>query len=401
MGPFHWQDMEHHFKAKQQMVDCRVLFRSLDRPEDIKKILSLDLTGAWFNEMREFPLVVINRMAERVGRYPAVKDGGCSWYGLWGDTNPPDEDHWLAQFEAEPPEGWKFFIQPPGLVEQDGKLVTNPEAENLHHLPRGYYEINLGTMRPEEVKVYRRNQFGFVVDGKPVTPEFRPELHVRQDLRPLPNEPLLIGVDIGGGTLNPAATLMQRNKRGAYLFLAEVVCQDMGVDNFARLLKTEVALRFPEHVRRVEDDADEEWITVYGDPAGYKRDELYETVVFEHLRKACGFLVRAAPTQDLKLRVDALRAPMQRMIDGLPSFMVHPRCRRLIRGLGGGWHYRRVASSSGNETYLDKPDKGEYSHPCEAAAYVLLSIGELRTLKAQDVPERYLPPVAQPARWVV
>jgi hypothetical protein len=69
---------------------------------------------------------------------------------MWGDTNPPDEDHWLADFEREPAAGWEFFIQPPGLIEVDGSLVTNPAAENLKYLPPGYYETNLGAMRAEE-----------------------------------------------------------------------------------------------------------------------------------------------------------------------------------------------------------------------------------------------------------
>jgi len=398
LGRFHWHDMEHRIEVDD--VECLVMFRSLDRPEHIKKILSLEITGAWFNELREIPLTIVNRTAERVGRYPPVKDGGATWFGIWGDTNPPDEDHWLAEFEREQPAGWRFFVQPPGLIERDGKLVTNPDAENLSNLPKGYYEINLGTMRPEEVKVYRKNEFGFVVDGKPVTPDFRPDLHVKADIKPLPDLPLRIGMDVGGGTLNPSAIFFQRNARGAYVVLGEVVCREMGVENFGRAIKAELADRFPEHLRKLE-AGDDDAVIATGDPAGEKRDELYEMVVFDHLHRACGFLVRAAPSQDPKLRLDALCAPMQRTLDGLPGFMVHPRCRKLVRGLSGGWHYRRLAVT-GRETYADKPDKGEYSHPCEAIAYGLLGAGEMRTLQAMDNAMR--PRVAAPAKrpgWVV
>ena len=34
-------------------VECEVMFRALDRPDDVKKLLSLELTGAWINEARE------------------------------------------------------------------------------------------------------------------------------------------------------------------------------------------------------------------------------------------------------------------------------------------------------------------------------------------------------------
>jgi hypothetical protein len=398
VGRFNYQDMEHRIEYGD--LDCLVLFRSLDRPQDIKKILSLEITGAWFNEMREMPLSIVNRTAERVGRYPPAKDGGPTWFGMWGDTNPPDEDHWLAEFEREPPQGWEFFVQPPGLIERDGKLVTNPDAENLSNLPKGYYEINLGAMKPEEVKVYRKNEFGFVVDGKPVTPDFRPDLHVRADIKPIADLPLRIGMDVGGGTLNPSAIMFQRNRRGAYLVLAEVVCRDMGIENFGRQIKAEMADRFPDHVRQLE-AGDDDAIIATGDPAGGKRDELYETVVFDHLHRACGFRVREAPSQDPKVRLDALCAPMQRHIDGLPGFMVHPRCRKLIRGLSGGWHFRRLAVS-GREAFADKPDKGEYSHPCEACGYGLLDAGEMRTLQALDNDKRMKrkPPASRPG-WIV
>lgn len=397
VGKFLWHKMEHRIEYGD--LECLVMFRSLDRPDDIKKILSLEITGAWFNEAREMPLGIVNRMAERVGRYPPAKDGGATWFGMWADTNPPDDDHWLAEFEREPPKGWQFFIQPPGLIERDGKLVTNPDAENLSNLPKGYYEINLGAMKPEEIKVYRKNEFGFVVDGKPVTPDFRPDLHVRTDIKPIADLPLRIGMDVGGGTLNPAAIFLQRNRRGAYLVFAEVVCREMGIENFGRQIKNELADRFPEHLRQLE-AGDEDAITATGDPAGGKRDELYEDVVFEHVQRACGIKVRPAPSQDPKLRIDALCAPMQRTIDGLPGFMVHPRCRKFIRGLSGGWFYRRLAVS-GREVFADKPDKGEYSHPCEAGGYVLLSSGEMRTLQALDNEQRSKPRVPVRARWVV
>jgi hypothetical protein len=68
--------------------------RSLDRREDVKKILSLEIPGAWFNEMREIPVTIVNRTAERVGRYarragrrdrcppPAVTSSVPTWHNV-------------------------------------------------------------------------------------------------------------------------------------------------------------------------------------------------------------------------------------------------------------------------------------------------------------------------------
>lgn len=380
VGRFNQTDMVHEMRIDD--VECDVLFRALDRPDDVKKILSLEITWAWVNELREIPLGIVNRIIERLGRFPPPAEGGATWTGLWADTNPPDEDHWLAQMEAEPPDDWGFFIQPAGLVEVEGKYLTNPEAENLNHLPAGYYERNLGAMKPAEIAVYRLNRFGFVLEGKPVIPEFDPSWHVRGDFLPLPKEDLFIGMDIGGGTLNPSGIFIQRHPRGPYLIHGEVVCSDLGVDTFGRLLAAELAQRFPEHHAKL---GEEGGPIVYGDPAGTKRDELFETAAFDHLTKQYGFRCKPAPSQDPLLRINAIKAPCERRIDGKPGLMVHPRCRKLIKGLQGGWHYRRL-QVSGREAYTEKPDKGEYSHPCEALGYGLMSMGELKTLQGKNAP---------------
>ena len=101
VGKFNYSAMEHVISFGD--VEMHVLFRSLDRPQDIKKILSLEITGAWFNEAREMPRTVVNRMIDRVGRYPAKRIGGASWRGVILDTNPPDDGHWLMDLEREPP----------------------------------------------------------------------------------------------------------------------------------------------------------------------------------------------------------------------------------------------------------------------------------------------------------
>ena len=92
LGPFIQQDMTHHISYGD--IEAEVLFRALDRPQDVKKLLSLELTGAWINEAREVPKSVIDMIQGRVGRYPSKREGGPTWFGVIMDTNPPDNDHW-------------------------------------------------------------------------------------------------------------------------------------------------------------------------------------------------------------------------------------------------------------------------------------------------------------------
>ena len=54
-------------------IDLEVIFLALDRPEDVKKLLSLELTGIWINEAREIPKSIIDACTMRVGRYPSMR----------------------------------------------------------------------------------------------------------------------------------------------------------------------------------------------------------------------------------------------------------------------------------------------------------------------------------------
>ena len=131
-----WGKMNHsameynmHFQLEDGTeVKCEVLFRALDRPDQVSNLLSLELTCAWFNEVREIDKNIWEAMQGRVGRFPAMKDGGCTWYGVIADSNPPDTDSWIYDlFEKLEPDNAEAFYQPSGL---------SPEAENLANLPK-------------------------------------------------------------------------------------------------------------------------------------------------------------------------------------------------------------------------------------------------------------------------
>lgn len=112
-------------------VDCEVLFRALDRPEDVKKLLSLELTFAYLNEVREIPKHVLDVLETRIGRYPSRMQGGATWAGIWADTNPWHASHWGAKLFAKNLPGYSLYRQPGGRT---------TEAENRENLPDGYYE---------------------------------------------------------------------------------------------------------------------------------------------------------------------------------------------------------------------------------------------------------------------
>jgi len=179
-----------YFITKFPGVEIEVLFRALDRPDQVSNLLSLELTGAWFNEVREVPSAIIVAMDGRINRYPSMRDGGPSWTGIIADTNPPDDDSYIYKmFEVVKPDNWEIFKQPSGL---------SSHAENTTHLPKNYY-VNLAKGKDEMyIRIYIHGQYGYLVSGKPVFSGFVDNVHVAQSvLEPIKGLDLLIGLDFG------------------------------------------------------------------------------------------------------------------------------------------------------------------------------------------------------------
>lgn len=146
-----WDETDFSFSIKTKSIDWEVLFRALDRPADVKKVLSLELTWAYINEAREVPKEIFDGLQGRVGRYPSRAQGGPTWFGLWFDSNPWHVGHWMHQlFKKEQPEGFELYEQPSGL----GVL-----AENVENLPQGYYKRLCAGKDSDWVKCYVEGQY--------------------------------------------------------------------------------------------------------------------------------------------------------------------------------------------------------------------------------------------------
>ena len=78
------------------VVNSEIIFLALDREDSVKKLRGTQVTGFWLNEAKELPKSIIDMADLRHGRYPSKAAGGidCTWHGMIGDYNSPDEDHW-------------------------------------------------------------------------------------------------------------------------------------------------------------------------------------------------------------------------------------------------------------------------------------------------------------------
>lgn len=356
LGTWHKQDLTHVIEQKLSdgtIMHMEVLFRALDRPNDVKKLLSLELTWAWVNEAREIPRAVIDMLQGRVGRYPSKRDGGASWFGVFMDTNPPDTDHWWYRlFEEDQPDGWALFHQPSGVSEQ---------AENIDNLPSGYYIRMQAGKDQQWIDVYVHGKYGFVMDGKPVYPEYNDNVHIlKTHPKPLRGD-IYIGLDFG---LTPAAVMAQRTAQGQWLVIDELVSEDMGAARFGQNLKKLLNERYPGN-----------GVKIWGDPAGEQRAQTDEQTPFKIMR-AAGIPAVPAPTNDFTLRREAVVRNLSTLtMSGQPALMISSRCKQLRKGMAGGYKFKRI-QVSGDERYQDKPDKNMYSHVCEALQYLMVGGGE-------------------------
>src|ERR1700733_3205617 len=339
--------------ADGTVAESEILFRALDRPEHVSNLLSLDLTGAWVNEAREIPWPVIKALQGRVGRYPAVRAGGCVDPGLLLDTHPPHRaSWWYNNFEVDRPDNCEIFKQPSG---------RSAEAENLANLPANYYENQMKGADEDYIRVYVDGLYGYVKDGKPVFPEYNDGLHCAE-VDPIKGVAIKRGWDFG---LTPAVVFTQMLPEGRWIVFEEICGEDLGISTFADCVLQLSAERFPGHT--FED---------YGDPAGEQRSAMTadraEKTCFDILRGK-GIFIRTGE-QNLVSRLESVRKPLNTLREGKPQFQLHPRCTMLRKGFLGRYQYRRVKISGSAERYHDEPEKNEYSHPHDALQYVATKI---------------------------
>lgn len=373
-GSLHRNDLIHYVRFGD--VEMDVMFRALDKPDDVKKLLSMELTGAWINEAREVPKAIFDALTGRVGRFPKTSDVPQFWSGIIMDTNPPDTDHWWYMLAEEPErfirlgnpnikdndlerevqqigETYKFFRQPSGLSEKAENLenqIKNKKGESI------YYQRMMIGKNPEWVKVYIQGEYGFIIDGKMVYPEYVDIVHCPEnvDIHPTVGAEIFRGWDFG---LTPACVFMQLTSRGQVIVFDELISESMGIERFSDHVISYCAKRYPMYK-----------FIDYGDPAGTQRSQTDEKSCFQILHSKNIEILPAK--QDYTLRLESVRKALLSMTDGLPGFQLHRRCRMLRKGFMGGYQYKRM-NLSGFDKYQDKPDKNMYSHPHDALQYVM------------------------------
>jgi len=359
-----WKASEKVFYLEFGDVKAEILFRPLDSPDDVQRVLSLELTGAWLNESREINREIVEALQGRLGRYPSVAAGGANWIGMIADTNPPEIDsYWFKVLEGVPideddPESimpCTSFRQPSGLSE---------DAENIQHLVAGYYDrLVVGKSKPW-IDTYVHGLYSPSLKGVPVyNKSFRYDRHVaKKTIKADPLFPVIIGMDFGR---TPAAVFKQVTMNGRILTLGETVAFGTGLENFIkRVLRPYIKNRFPTNP-----------LIFIGDPSGVRKNDTDERNCFKLLREsfaADGATVKAARTNDPIVRINATEKTLLDYIDGEPAAQYDPSCKWLIEGLRSRYRYANVRNQ--DLDHADKPEKNNWSHVIEADQYANLFI---------------------------
>lgn len=343
----------------------------LDNPEDQRRLLSMQLTGAWMSEAIEMGVDLVAPLSGRIGRYPSGTTGAASWSGIIADTNfPPEGSDWHKMMELETPPDWQIFKQPSGM---------SADAENLNHLNQTDQTKNLPLNDPARlargreyysrlVRMYgensdwvRRYVYALYGDDPSGTAVFRDSFkgsfHVVDDLVPVNGMPLLVGQDFGR---DPCSIICQPDHKGRLLVLGEAPANDTGLEQHIQMVLKPMLL---------EERYLGKPVAMIGDPSGTSKSSIYEETTFDVLKRL-GFSAYPAPTNDIDPRIRAVEAFLLAQRDGGPAILFdRARCPRIIRAMSGGYRYAKTKDGRRKPA----PDKNEFSHIADALQYACLA----------------------------
>jgi hypothetical protein len=369
---------EHTFNDGKGVIELELIFLALDREEDLRKIKSLEVTGAYINELSEVPQGALSHFKGRVNhRYPSRSF--CDepyWSGIIADTNPPDVDHWIYKdFEIKKLDSYKLFKQPPGLIKDaDEKWQQNIHCDNYNNLAHDYYTKLAEGQGEDFVKVYCLGEYGSVGFGKKVYPEYNDDIHSRPNIQAIQGDPIHLGWDFG---LTPACIVCQISPRGQLRILKEYTSEDMGIRTFAKnIVLPSLQRDFPYNKIGIS----------RGDPSGIAGDDIMEELSCIGELNSLGINTAPALSNELESRIGSVRYFMNTMIDGQPAFVISREgCVQLRRGFTKDYCYKRI-SVGGEERYREIPHKNFSSHVHDSLQYIAMEFAADRIL-AEKAPK--------------
>jgi hypothetical protein len=340
-----------------------MILRSCDRPEDLKKFKSMNLTGYWIDESIEVHEEIKKMLKGRIGRFPK----GCPVrYGV-ETTNPCDIEHPVYWMFA-----WEHGFKPPGPLPNKPPVPGHkgwwqPPRENVANLRPGYYEdlAKEYAVTPEWLEMFIEGKPGMPLKGRLVYANFKRDIHCSAghlEWMQSPDEfgqmrgiPLHLGWDNTGNM--PAAVVIQVVGPLRAQVLKEYWTEREGIIDFARRVVSDLEKSFP-GCRA----------THYCDPAAWSQ---YSK------SGSAGGLTSNAELMHEELHINlipseqnpiARRSAVDQMLARRDGVLIDHQCTRLISGFVATYVYQEVFGSAGE--FKAQPVKNKYSHVHDALQYV-------------------------------
>jgi hypothetical protein len=357
--------IKHTFNDGNGIVEFELLPIALDNVVDVTKHLkSLEVTGVFLNELSELHKLVLDFFSGgRLPRFPRkvdfpqeVQDRKLMyWSGIFGDTNPPEEDSWIYDlFEVDRPRGYTMLVQPPAVIKTKEGYIINPNAENICNIPNGEEEFVKMTDGKTEnfIRVYLMGEYGTITEEKKVYQNYNDNIHSRENIALSAKDPLILAADLG--TVAPTMLLAQY-VNGRLLVQKEFCGQFMTI---AELVENSVVPWLTMHCDKMPLQI------VLHDPA-----DTYDGA--EQLREFFGVLVQPGVTNAKEVRIDSVTKWLNRLIVGQVAIEIdRGGCPQLRKGFNGKYYYKRLRII-GEEKYTEEPNKNHpYSDVHDCLQYI-------------------------------
>ena len=399
----HWFPGNHWYAQRKIMVirfprtrkcpafGVELYFRSLDQPDSMDRLRSLNLTGYWIDEAHEVHETAKEMLITRLGRWPQVF---TDWNGVehagspvrYGTetSNPMPIDHimyrkyrWVGT-KVDAKTGELELRRPPGPI-PPGRPAKGYigwwqlPGENSNNLRPGYYEDlkNDFPESPEMLDVLVGGKPGYKPEGKGVYANFKIGEHmaevplvwaktVDRNTGQEMNAPLIAGWD-NTGIEGLACVVGQRVGPMSLQVLREFYNDRMGIIDLTWLVLSELEAAFPGFT-----------CTHYGDPAGFNQQSSNNgsgrlTSPADMQKQICGVTILAS-RNELDLRINSV----DQLMKTRGGLLVDPGCTRLINGFQGGYVKEENVRMGINE-FKNTPKKNKFSHVHDALQYMVVS----------------------------
>jgi PBSX family phage terminase large subunit len=316
----------------------QIIFRSLDNYE---KFRSLEIGYFFIDEASEVKEEAFLTLCGRL-RNPNADDH----FGFI-TSNPSTTRHWM----------YKRFVEGDCNDSSQYQIIRAPTSENRKHLPEGY-EDGLREVYDEQwINRYLEGEFGFIVEGQPVYPEFK-ESENTGDLKFDPSYPIMRSWDFG--LHHPAVVIAQviETQGGSRLnVLEEIQGDNKLIEDFSN-----------EVIKHCEDKYGVAQYKDFCDPAGNQKSDKSPKTSVQILRSKG--IYPLSSHQNILDGVQILRMMLHRKYrDGKPALIVNRSCTILSEGFIGGYSYPKKYDGSGEDPNPAKD--GYYDHLQDALRYMV------------------------------